>query len=85
MYKPQPNLMVLKPKSEAMLGEFPAEKRFVSEVKYPEEGGILSYFQMKNTLKSNLYTLRYLGFLTLLSGRFYFLQNYQIVFSVRYL
>lgn len=63
MYKPQPNLMVLKPKSEAMLGEFPAEKRFVSEVKYPEEGGILSYFQNEKYPEKQLVYPEIFGFL----------------------
>ena len=41
----QPNIMYLKPKSEAMRVEYPAEKRFVSKIEYPKEGGILSWFE----------------------------------------
>lgn len=40
----KPDLMYLKPKNEAMVAEYPAEKRFVSRVEYPKEGGILTWF-----------------------------------------
>lgn len=63
MRTPQPNLMVLKPKSEAMLGRYPAEKRFVTEVKYPKDGGILSYFQNEKYPEKQLVYPEIFGFL----------------------
>lgn len=63
MYKPQPNLMILKPKSEAMLGKHSAEKRFVSKIEYPKDGGILSYFNNERFPEKQLVYPEIFGFL----------------------
>ena len=63
MFKPQPNLMILKPKSEAMLGRYSAEQRYVSDVKYPPEGGILSYFTNERFPEKQLVYPEIFGFL----------------------
>lgn len=38
------NILIIKPKSEAMVADYPTEKRIVEKIVYPENGGILSYF-----------------------------------------
>lgn len=63
MKQPQAHIMALKPKSEALMGSFPTEQRFVRDVQYPPEGGIESFFHNEKYPEKQLVYPEVFGYL----------------------